>query len=78
MARGAIVVLASPTTKAPGGGDGVVLVALPAQEAIEAAGASLSQAAALRELENGAGSQFDPSCVEALVSLVDPNRTLLS
>jgi len=47
VARGAIVVLASPTTKAPGGGDGVVLVALPAQEAIEAAGASLSQAVTL-------------------------------
>jgi Flp pilus assembly protein CpaB len=47
VARGAIVVLVSPTTKAPGGGAGVVLVALPAQEAIEAAGASLSQAVTL-------------------------------
>jgi Flp pilus assembly protein CpaB len=47
VARGAIVVLASATTKAPGGGDGVVLVALPAQEAIDAAGASLSQAVTL-------------------------------
>jgi Flp pilus assembly protein CpaB len=47
VARGAIVVLASPTTKAPGGGDGVVLVALPAQEAIDAAGASLTQAVTL-------------------------------
>jgi hypothetical protein len=47
VARGAIVVLTSPPTKAPGGGDGVVLVALPAQEAIEAAGASLSQAVTL-------------------------------
>ncbi|MDT5075534.1 MAG: hypothetical protein QOJ80_171 [Mycobacterium sp.] len=47
VARGAIVVLASPTTKAPGRGDGVVLVALPAQEAIDAAGASLTQAVTL-------------------------------
>jgi Flp pilus assembly protein CpaB len=47
VARGAIVVLTSPTTKAPGGGEGVVLVALPAQQAIEAAGASLSQAVTL-------------------------------
>ena len=47
VARGAIVVLASPTTKASGGGDGVVLVALPAQDAVEAAGASLSQAVTL-------------------------------
>jgi putative nucleotidyltransferase with HDIG domain len=39
---------------------------------------SLTQAAALRELENGSGSQFDPRCVEALISLVDPNRALLS
>jgi Flp pilus assembly protein CpaB len=46
VARGAVVVLASVTTKAPGG-DGVVLVALPAQEAIDAAGASLSQAVTL-------------------------------
>jgi putative nucleotidyltransferase with HDIG domain len=38
--------------------------------------ASLTQAAALRELEDGAGSQFDPNCVEALVSMVDPGRTL--
>ena len=35
------------TTKAPGGGEGVVLVALPAQEAVEVAGASLSQAVTL-------------------------------
>jgi len=40
--------------------------------------APLSQAAALRELEDGAGSQFDPSCVAALVSMVDPGRTLLA
>ena len=46
VARGAVVVLTS-TTKAPGGGEGVVLVALPAQEAVEAAGASLSQAVTL-------------------------------
>jgi Flp pilus assembly protein CpaB len=47
VARGAIVVLASATTKAPGGGAGVVLVALPATAAIEAAGASLAQAVTL-------------------------------
>jgi Flp pilus assembly protein CpaB len=47
VARGAIVVLASPATKAPRGGDGVVLVALPAQQAIAAAGASLTQAVTL-------------------------------
>ncbi len=47
VARGAIVVLASTRTKAPGGGEGVVLVALPAQQAIDAAGASLSQAVTL-------------------------------
>ena len=47
VARGAIVVLTSATTKAPGGGEGVVLVALPAQQAIDAAGASLSQAVTL-------------------------------
>jgi len=46
VARGAVVVLTS-TTKAAGGGEGVVLVALPAQEAVEAAGASLSQAVTL-------------------------------
>lgn len=34
----------------------------------------LTQAAALRELEEGAGSQFDPHCVAALVSMVDPGR----
>jgi putative two-component system response regulator len=38
----------------------------------------LSRADALRELEEGAGSQFDPSCVEALVSMVDPGRTLIA
>jgi Flp pilus assembly protein CpaB len=47
VARGAIVVLASPLSKAPGGGDGVVLVALPAQQALDAAGASLSQTVTL-------------------------------
>jgi putative nucleotidyltransferase with HDIG domain len=31
-----------------------------------------SQTAALRELQDGAGTQFDPSCVAALVSLVNP------
>ena len=40
--------------------------------------APLTQAAALRELENGAGSQFDPNCVEALVSMVDPGRAILA
>jgi putative two-component system response regulator len=40
--------------------------------------ARLTRAAALRELEDGAGSQFDPSCVEALVSMVDPERTLIA
>ncbi len=47
VARDAIVVLASATTKAPGGGAGVVLVALPAAAAIEAAGASLTQSVTL-------------------------------
>jgi len=32
-----------------------------------------SQTAALRELQDGAGTQFDPSCVAALVSLVAPD-----
>ena len=32
-----------------------------------------SQTAALRELQDGAGTQFDPSCVAALVSLVTPD-----
>lgn len=45
VARGAVVVLAS-AAEAPGG-DGVVLVALPAHAAIDAAGASLSQAVTL-------------------------------
>jgi len=40
--------------------------------------ARLTQAAALRELEDGAGSQFDPSCVAALVSMVDPGRVSLA
>lgn len=47
VARGAVVVLAANTTDAPGGRDGVVLVALPAQQAVDAAGASLSQAVTL-------------------------------
>lgn len=47
VARGAVVVLASRGPEAPGRGDGVVLVALPAQEAVDAAGASLSQAVTL-------------------------------
>ncbi|WP_319454733.1 MULTISPECIES: SAF domain-containing protein [unclassified Mycobacterium] len=47
LARGAVVVLTSATTKAPGGGEGVVLVALPAQQAVDAAAASLSQAVTL-------------------------------
>jgi hypothetical protein len=45
IARGAVVVLASEGVD--GAGDGVVLVALPAQAAIDAAGASLSQAITL-------------------------------
>jgi Flp pilus assembly protein CpaB len=47
LARGAVVVLTSATKKAPGGGEGVVLVALPAQQAVDAAAASLSQAVTL-------------------------------
>lgn len=47
LARSAIVVLVSATTKAPGGGDGVVLVALPATQAVDAAAASLSHAVTL-------------------------------
>jgi len=47
VARGAVVVLTSATTKAPGGGEGVVLVALPAQQAVDAAAASLSRAVTL-------------------------------
>jgi putative nucleotidyltransferase with HDIG domain len=31
-----------------------------------------SQSAALRELQDGSGTQFDPNCVAALVSLVAP------
>jgi putative two-component system response regulator len=31
-----------------------------------------TQSAALRELQDGSGTQFDPSCVAALVSLVAP------
>lgn len=46
VARGAVVVLAS-AAEGPGGGDGVVLVALPAHAAVDAAGASLSQAVTL-------------------------------
>lgn len=46
VARGAVVVLASGAADGPGG-DGVVLVALPVQAAIDAAGASLSQAITL-------------------------------
>lgn len=40
--------------------------------------ARLTQAAALRELEDGAGSQFDPNCVAALVGMVDPGRSTLA
>lgn len=47
VARGGVVVLASRGPEAPGRGDGVVLVALPAEEAVDAAGASLSQAVTL-------------------------------
>jgi Flp pilus assembly protein CpaB len=47
VARRAIVVLATSTTKSVGGGDGVVLVALPTAQAVEAAAASLSQAVTL-------------------------------
>jgi putative nucleotidyltransferase with HDIG domain len=35
--------------------------------------ASLTQAAALRELRDCSGSQFDPKCVDALVSVVEPH-----
>jgi HD-GYP domain-containing protein (c-di-GMP phosphodiesterase class II) len=35
--------------------------------------ASLTQAAALRELRDCSGSQFDPACVDALVSVVEPH-----
>ena len=38
----------------------------------------LTQAAALRELEDCAGSQFDPNCVRALVNMVDPGRAILA
>jgi HD-GYP domain-containing protein (c-di-GMP phosphodiesterase class II) len=31
-----------------------------------------TQSAALRELQDGSGTQFDPSCVAALVKLVAP------
>jgi putative nucleotidyltransferase with HDIG domain len=35
---------------------------------------SLTEEEALRELEDGAGSQFDPRCVAAFVKLVAPRR----
>ena len=47
IARGAVVVLASVQGGGPGSADGVVLVALPANAAVDAAGASLSQAVTL-------------------------------
>jgi Flp pilus assembly protein CpaB len=47
VARGAVVVLAAQRTDGPGRKDGVVLVALPAHAAVDAAGASLSEAITL-------------------------------
>ena len=39
---------------------------------------SLTEDEALQELEEGAGSQFDPRCVTAFVKMVDPRRNRLS
>lgn len=47
VARGAIVVLANPAAKATASGAGIVLVALPAGQAVEAATTSLTQAVTL-------------------------------
>jgi len=38
----------------------------------------LSEDEALQELEDGAGSQFDPRCVDAFVKLIAPRRRKLS
>ena len=38
----------------------------------------LTKRAALKELRRNAGSQFDPSCVEALVSIIKSVRFFLS
>lgn len=47
VARGAVVVLASVKAERPGASNGVVLIALPEQAAVDAAGASLTQAITL-------------------------------